>query len=290
MDTIVALHTAARRSCMTEHAIWVTRYSDLQSAEGFQVENYFRPGWTYSRDAYDLFPRYRLAESTLLNLEGISFEDGTPVEQVLKLLLEAGQDARDRLLEEFAGKHVACAALTSQSAAYQNFVQNASLCPDQNIEPLPYRRVLTRPESEILWENLRTTLQVRGAGYGWFPLTDDVPPPGTLTFHADLWRARGGHALLQRFLLRNGVQHCFLLRELGPPDFQMEVILIPEAYDGSESFLFSDAKWVLYTSHESSLTLTGTLADFFRREWIDAEEVSYKGAFHTTDLRGSWDQ
>jgi hypothetical protein len=131
---------------------------------------------------------------------------------------------------------------------------------------------------------------VGGAGYGWFPLTDDVPPPGTLTFHADLWRARGGHTLLQRFLLRNGVQHCFLLRELGPPDFQMEVILIPEAYDGSESFLFCDAKWVLYTSHESSLTLTGTLADFFRREWIDAEEVSYRGAFHTADLRGSWDQ
>jgi hypothetical protein len=271
MKMIGALHTAVRRFCMAEYAIWVQKYSDLQSGEGFRGHDYFPLGWTYSQEAYSLFPRYRLAEGTLINVERISLESGTSLEQVRILLLKAGHDAYDRLCEEYKGKDAACAALTSQAAAYHDFVENISPALLESIEPLPYRRVLTDQESAALWQILRATWQIRGAGYGWFPLTDDVPPSGTLTFHDELWRARGGRALLQEFLLLKKAQHCFLLRELGPPEFELDVSLIPETYDGSESFLFSDPEWVLYTSHESSPTLAGTLAAFFRKAWVNAE-------------------
>ena len=66
MDTIFPLHTAARRFCIAELRSGLSG-SDLQSAESFKVEDYFGPGWTDPQDAYDMFPRYRLAESTLRN-------------------------------------------------------------------------------------------------------------------------------------------------------------------------------------------------------------------------------
>lgn len=215
MKMTSALHTAVRRFCMEEHAIWVQEYSDLQSAEGFRVQDYFRPGWTYSQGAYSLFPRYRLAEGTLINVERISLESGTSLEQVRILLLKAGQDAYDHLREEFKGKDAACAALTSQAAAYQDFVVNISPTLLESVEPLPYRRVLTDQESAALWQILRATWQIRGAGYGRFPLTDDVPPPGALTFHDELWRARGGRALLQEFLLLKRPSIAFSCANLG---------------------------------------------------------------------------
>ena len=59
-------------------------------------------------------------------------------------------------------------------------------------------------------------------------------------------------------------------------------------YDGSESFLFRDSDWLVYASHESSLTLAGSIADFFRERWSDADSLGYGGPFHTDDLRGTW--
>jgi hypothetical protein len=114
------------------------------------------------------------------------------------------------------------------------------------------------------------------------------PPVGVLTFHQELWNFRSGNDLLLRFLEKQNISRCFLLRELGPPNFELDLDLINPLYDGSESFLLSNAGWVLYTSHESSLTLAGTIAEFFRGEWTDADCLAYGGPYHTEDLKGSW--
>jgi hypothetical protein len=110
-----------------------------------------------------------------------------------------------------------------------------------------------------------------------------------LAFHEELWTARRGNQLLQRFLREQNVLRCNLLRELGPPHFELDVLLAKAVYDGSESFLFDNADWVLYTSHESSITAAGSLAEFLRAAWSDAEMLAYGGPFHTDDLRGTWD-
>src|ERR1017187_682000 len=46
--------------------------------------------------------------------------------------------------------------------------------------------------------------------------------------------------------------------------------------------------WVVYASHESSITVCGDwLIQFFRKEWPGCEELSYRGPFSTEDLRGT---
>jgi hypothetical protein len=288
MEKITALHTAARGFCMEQYAFWVRKYTELQKAEKFLPEHYFSSGWTYSRDAYSLFPRYRLVEATLINIERLSFDGRTPLDEARETLLAAGREALDSLHREFKGKAAAVEALETQARSYDEFVRDASDRPLDEVQPIAYRRVLTKSESEGLWALLKQRWKIRGAGYGWFPLTDDPAPAGALTFHKELWLFRDGHSLLQRFLLKENVFRCFLLRELGPPDFEMDAVLAESKYDGSESFIMTNSDWVLYTSHESSVTLAGSLADFFRHEWSDAEQVGYAGPFHTSDLRGSW--
>jgi hypothetical protein len=75
---------------------------------------------------------------------------------------------------------------------------------------------------------------------------------------------------------------------MGLPDYELDGALVDAMYDGSEKFLFADRDWILYSSHESSLTLTGRLATFIRDLWPDADQLSYGGPFHTADLRGTW--
>jgi len=106
-----------------------------------------------------------------------------------------------------------------------------------------------------------------------------LPRKAQLTFHEELWEARDGGELLRDFLAAEHIDRCFLLRELGQPNYELDAVLVDFTYDGSEKFLFAGRDWVLYSSHESSLNLAGRLAAFFRETWPDADQLSYGGPF-----------
>jgi hypothetical protein len=288
MDRISALLTAARRFCIERRAFWTKVYSELQKTEGFKVIDYFRPGWDYSEKAYSIFPRYRLAESTLNNLERLSFEMTTPPQEVVGELIKAGHQAYDELFNEFHDRSIPLAALRLQAEEYDDFVNGLMSVPSDLVEPLEYRRVLTDPEADHLWGLLISRYKFRGSGYGWYPLAEDIPPISTLAFHFDLWSSRNGSDVLMEFFARENMKVCYFLRELWPPNVEVDVELVAEMVGESDSWLLTDAEWVLYTSHESSFTLTGSLADFFRSKWTDAEELTYEGPYSTTNLRGTW--
>jgi hypothetical protein len=277
MDEALAWHTAARRFCIEQHALWTETYSD------------FPPGGPYSQGAYAVFPRYRLAEETLINIERAVFDEGLGIKQAQQTLRDAGTAAFNVLSEQLKTHDAAIDALKSQLSSYFGFIENLTSTATDLVEPLPFRRVLRNDESESLWASLRDRWGIRGQGYGWFPLSGDYQPDGSLAFHEELWTARRGNQLLQRFLREQNVLRCNLLRELGPPHFELDVSLAKAVYDGSESFLFDNADWVLYTSHESSITAAGSLAEFLRATWSDVEMLAYGGPFHTDDLRGTWD-
>jgi hypothetical protein len=286
MSDAHGLHTAARRFCIAQYAEWVQKYAQLKPT----AENYLTPGWTYSEDQCRIFPRYRLAKATLINLERTVPHTNLRLEDMLETTLDAGENAFSSLSSELLRLNSAIAlhALDDQRASYSAFLMQIAAQDHIDVDALPFRRVLSEAESEALWEKLKDTWGVRGAGFGWFPLSEDAAPKGALTFHAELWDARNGSEVLKRFLAEAHIERCFLLRELGPPDYEIDTALADAVYDGSESFLFVDDAWVLYVSHESSLTLAGTIADYYRRVWPDADQLSYGGPFHTSDLRGSW--
>jgi len=283
----LALHTAARTFCIAQHAEWTAKYGQI--APG--VKDYLTTGWTYSHEQCKIFPRYRLAEAILINLERFVADSDTSLVDALRVAQEAGQSAYSVLSAELASmddRAVVLSALREQLDGYSSFLLEAARQRSLEVDPLPYRRVLSGVESDELWQMLSEQWHVRGPGSSWFPLSDDPAPNGVLTFHQELWEARKGEELLQSFLEAERIKRCLLLRELGPPNYEVDAALVSSAYDGSEKFLFSGRDWILYSSHESSLTLAGRLAAFFRDAWPNADQLSYGGPFHTPDLRGTW--
>jgi hypothetical protein len=273
---IEALHTAARRFCIEQFEAWVAKYSG------------FPAGGPYSADAYRIFPRYRLAQDTLVNIERIALSESASAAQLKDKLLKAGTSAFESLEDQLKNQPPALAALQDQLSAYSAYIGRLDANMALEVEPLPFRRVLSSEEVAALWLSPLAKWGIRGAGYGWFPLSDDPEPRGALTFHTDLWDSRQGAALFQNFLAHEGIARCYMLRELGPPDYELDRELATPAYDGSETFIFKDDGWLIYASHESSLTLVGLVADFFRKNWSDADSLGYRGPYHTDDLRGTW--
>ncbi|HEY6185692.1 MAG TPA: hypothetical protein VIW67_25855 [Terriglobales bacterium] len=285
MDEKTALHTAARRFCEEQHSHWATQYMELEQTANSRGSRPFSADWKYSDESYRLFPRYRLDEAILVELERLTPATlGAPRTAVV----EAGQRALSRLTFEFKEKPVARLALENEFAAYRSFIKSQSTSELDAVSPLPYRRVLKPEESESTWTLLKGRWGVEGRGVYWYPIGTADPPLGAIAFHQELWDTRNGHELLLRFLRQNVIDRCFLLQEIEAVDYEIDVNLIKSRYMGDEAFLTSDGDWLLYISHESSLTLAGSLATFFQNEWTDFERLSYGGPFHTNDLRGTW--
>lgn len=278
MDLPLALHTAARTFCIDQHSRWSGEYIALaQSGQD-------RLGNDYSKAGYSLFPRYRLDEAIGVEVEKMTGQPFRSLEEARKLLLDAGSRALSSLLEEFRRSAEAHVALTDEWKVFESYICNLGPVDLVRIEPLPYRRVLTRSESELLRQELSARWGVRGY---WYPLAKCDTHMNVVAFHQELWQRKGGTSLLLNAMKERSIKRCFMLLE-GPVDYEIDGSLVDPIYHGDESFLTTDFRWLVYSSHESSIAVAGWLADFFRTQWRDWESLTYSGPFHTADLRGTW--
>jgi hypothetical protein len=279
MDLPVALHTAVRKFCASQHSRWSGEYMPLVEAGKDRL------GEDYSKAAYGLFPRYRLDEAIEIEIERFTGQEFRSLEQARKLLLESGSRALSSLLHEFQRSPEACVALTDEWKSFEAYVSSLDAIQLARIEPLPYRRVLAQSESAQLREELSARWGAKGY---WYPLSKCDPPTNVVAFHQELWQQRDGTSLLLQATQERAIERCFVFLE-GPVDYEIDRSLVDPIYRGDETFVTSDFQWLIYSSHESSIAVAGWLADFFRAQWRDWESVAYAGPFHTTDLRGSWE-
>jgi len=278
MDLPLALHTAARTFCANQHSHWWGEYMPLVKSGQDRVAK------QYSKTAYSLFPRYRLDEAIGIEVERITGDEFRSLEEARKLLLEAGRRALSSLFQEFQQSPEARVALTDEWKAFDSYISSLDPIQLAQIKPLPYRRVLTKSESEQLRQKLNT---IWGAKGYWYPLSKCDPQTNVIAFHQELWEQRDGTSLLLQGIQQRAIERCFLLLE-GPVDYEIARSVVEPMYRGDESFVTSDFEWLVYSSHESSIAVAGWLANFFRKQWRDWEAVAYGGPFHTADLRGSW--
>jgi hypothetical protein len=101
-----------------------------------------------------------------------------------------------------------------------------------------------------------------------------------------------GLSLLHKALEMRGISRVFQLHEFGSfePECEIELSVPEPAYcGGREQYCMSEAvDWVVYASHESSITIAGDwLTEILREEWPEWAERSYKGPYSTEDLRGT---
>jgi hypothetical protein len=290
MDDRTALHTAARRYCEDRHSEWAQAYNKLEARGKVQIENKFKPGWDYSEEAYGVFPRYRMDKAIRIEVERLAPESSNSFEEMRAQLLSACDIAEGRLHTELKNE-IARKALREESEDYKTYIRMLNEGDLLSVAPLPFRRVLSVKESEELWNQLKTTWDI-GEGY-WFPLREGQTPPKVLAFHVDYFQAINGFTLLHNPLGQRGISRVFELNEFGPdePDYEIELSIFEPSYRwGGEQYCTSaGVDWVVYASHESSITIGGDwLADMLKEKWPECTERTYGGPYSTDDLRGTW--
>jgi hypothetical protein len=249
MSEVQQLHTAARRYLIDRSTYWSERYAQT-------------PGpWSgrYSAEDLDAFPRYQVLDAILEEVERLSLEEFASVEELRERIARAGWTAQSLFTSGEMGE-IERRAMAQERERFVSFVTDLSSEDLALIEPLPYRRMLSDSEVEELSKRLRGTWGVEG-GY-WFPLTD-VPREDVLAFRAAEFRREVSVEHVQEILRTRGVDHVWELREYGP-SYEMELSELDPVYAGAEGFWFSSTlDWIIYASHENSITVGG--------EWLIAE-------------------
>jgi hypothetical protein len=123
----------------------------------------------------------------------------------------------------------------------------------------------------------------------WWPLKEGPAPPDVVTFHTD-WLDEMKVAAVREVLIGHGVSRIWELREFGEWGCEQSFSVLEPVYTGEEGYWTSSSSdWLVYASHESSVTLAGEwLVASFRQRFPECDQFSYGGPMSTQDQRGTW--
>ncbi|MEU5694457.1 hypothetical protein [Actinosynnema sp. NPDC020468] len=236
------VHDAARRYLEE-------RYRELQRAYA-KVPR--RTGNDYSAAAKRIFPRYRLVEAVLVEVERLDLDhlpERAELLDELRLAAEATPEPTPPGPE--------ADAVAAERALFLDVVERLAVEDGPPSGPrLPYRRVLTEAEQQD-WQ----TWLARRWGVTdlrWHPMIDAPPPADVLVVRETLVRRK--EILAFRRAVRDlGVRRVVELRE-GGPGYLLDVDLVDPVYTGAEGVWTSaGVDWVGYASHEDTLAFGGVI-------------------------------
>ena len=162
-NEIDKLHTAIRRYCMDRHAYWTKKYGELAS------EGKDRAGYGYTQEALCTFPRYNVLKAMLIEIERHRPEDLPTLNEAKRTFCAAARNAQTIFTQPPSGDLEQKVMLEEREALCQ-FISQLSERDLLGIEPLFYRRVLSKEESNVIWESLKKIWQIT-EGY-WCPLAE----------------------------------------------------------------------------------------------------------------------
>lgn len=251
------LHTAIRRYCMHEYERWVLEYQPLA------VSGLERRGSGYSDEALNIFPRYNVLKAILVEIERLRPEQLPSLSEAKSLFRLAVQTAEDAFTKVNIDA-IEERAKNDERKKLERFIERLSDDELLNVEPLFYRRVLTSGESQVYREKLRDRWRIP-KGY-WFPLSEDKPP-GVEAFQDTYFETEVSHERLRKLLSSRNIDRVFELQEWDT-EYELELSELEPFYSGSEGYWCDQTfDWIIYASHESSITIGGWLLDDVKAVW-----------------------
>lgn len=211
-----------------------------------------------------------MLDAILAQLEQSDGTEFAAVEEAHKKILSAVWNAQSLFTENKEGIFQQTAAAERQALA--DYLDKKAAEGKVRVSPLPYRRTLSEVERTLLWEDLR---EKWGIGDFWYPLTD-AKPADTEAFMDDYFAAEVGIEALKAILRARGIERIFELREFDhSPEYQLDIEGFNPAYtiNGEGYWFAADMDWVIYASHENSITIAGEwLLEEIKKIWPGWEE------------------
>ncbi len=264
-----AMHTAARRYCQERSTYWAKAYDQLAKAKKHYDPNSQR----YSKRALNLFPRYQQLYAIQAEIERVVPSDlGEELEPARERLIALGEASRSYYLAN-TDHPVALHAAEEERTLFAEYLRTLDEETLWKVVPLPFRRALANDEAERWREQLEARF---GKWYGGVP--EKKVSIEYLTFHADKLAPPPHQALSPLLRKHQPSQHrLFELVEMSDhePSYELDLELVSFAYwRGGEAFwCTSELDWMIYVSHESTLTVAGAwLVDAVRQAqpgWLE---------------------
>ncbi|MEL7128459.1 MAG: hypothetical protein AAGK23_02840 [Pseudomonadota bacterium] len=148
------LHTFARRVCMKRHSLWCKEYEPLV------LSGKDRDGYYYTDEACEIFPRYNVAQSALVDIEKLNF-DNLPNLEELRQLLGNVWCLQKTDFERLTQTQIAARAEADELEKLRHSILEFARAPEKDVQPLFYRRVLSENEAEDYWSELKKALGCR---------------------------------------------------------------------------------------------------------------------------------
>ena len=256
-NEIEKLHTAIRRYCMDRYSYWMKKYDEL-AAVGKD-----RAGYGYTQEARCTFPRYNVLNAILVEIERHRPENFATLGEAKRIFRAAAANAQNVFTQPPNGK-LEQQVMNEEREALDQFIAQLTERDLLSIEPLFYRRVLSAEESNIIWERLRTVWDVT-EGY-WYPLAqcerDDIE-----AFQDAYLEKEVGAEKLHAIFRDHGIERVWEMREDGI-NYELELSVFEPYYNGNEGYWCDETfDWIIYASHESSITIGGWLLPEIKNVW-----------------------
>jgi hypothetical protein len=266
---IAKLHSAARQYCEERHAFWANKYSKICKAGRDRV------GKSYTKEALSVFPRYNVLAAILEEIERFIPEDFSDFNEARSLIAEAGSAAETIFTEPPHGK-IEKQVMDEERAAFTRYINEISDQSLESVQLLPFRKVLLKKESSEIWKLIKDAWELP-KGY-WYPLIENKP--SNVEAFQDIHFERNiSNDILIKFFKNRGIMKFWELREYGA-EYEMDIEIFEPYYNGAEGFWTSSSfDWIVYCSHESSVSVGGWLLDEVKQSWPDWEKYLWTSPF-----------
>lgn len=266
-----ALHTVARRYCLEQHTNWAMQYSKISRVGGDRAAD----GYHYTPEALGVFPRYNALNAIRVELERIDPDNLNDVHSTRELILLAGACADDDFTRKPIGQ-IDANTMADERKSFSAFIQAVSENQLHSVQSMPYQRVLSQSESESIWSRLRERWQMSD-GY-WFPLVE-CSLSDVVAFQNRYFNEFCSSFNLIALLSSRGIRRIWELREYGP-EYEQDISAFDPHYNGAEGYWSSqELDWVIYASHESSITVGGWLLGTIKEQWPEWSQRIWDSPF-----------
>jgi hypothetical protein len=183
--------------------------------------------------------------------------------------LLAGETAENLFTRKPSGETEANAIL-DERRKFKAYISGLSQQGLASTTPLPYRRVLNQKESATIRALVKQRWGATAGSY-WYPLSsrtsNDIEAFDAEAFHEVL-----APSIMRETLKARGIARIWNLTEYGP-EYEYDLEWLSAFYNGDEQFFVSKSMdWIVYASHENSITIGGFMLDEVKQYWKDWEQ------------------
>lgn len=275
MDEQTALYTAARRYCLERAPGLDPRQQERWYRDRrWRLDLELRQVWDMARGTDE---QLEVLGEILFRIEQVSADEFSDSESLRSFLIETGRTVP----YEQHSASMPAEEDEQERRLFCRYIEHLSDDDLASVTPLPYRRVLGQREQEKIWQRLKRHWDITPRLH-WYPLNKEVLRPHVIALQEDWFARHVPPDVLRQILRQRRIRRVWEMREAGIfpfPQYEMDLdFLIPWGGGGEHCWTSEKMDWLLYTSHEHSVTLGGEwFLNLVKQAWPQWEEHLYAG-------------